>query len=103
MQSKLHGINRKEAQRKLMLYGALNNPIRLDAFFLISENPGIAFKDIAKKFKENKALIAYHLGVLKSAGLVSFTYERRGKASYSSYNLTDVGRNMLAELAKVVK
>ncbi len=93
-------IDRKEAERKLMLYGALQKPIRLDAFLLISENPGIAFNEIAKRFKErDKALVAYHLGVLKVVGLVSFTYDRKGKASYSSYNLTDLGRKILYELA----
>jgi len=96
--SKLQGISRKEAQRKLMLYGALQNRIRLDAFLLIAENPGIAFNDIAKRFKEDKALVAYHLGVLKAVKLVSFTYDRKGKASYSSYNLTDLGKKVLDEL-----
>jgi DNA-binding transcriptional ArsR family regulator len=97
--SKLQGIDRKEAQRRLMLYGTLQNPLRLDAFLLISENPGIAFNEIAKRFKEDKALVAYHLGVLKTAGLVSFTYDRKGKTSYSSYALTDAGKRILTELA----
>ncbi len=101
MVSKLQGINRQEAQRKLMLYGALNNPIRLDAFLLISENPGMAFNDIAKKFKEDKALVAYHLGVLKTVGLVNFAYERKGRTSYSSYTLTDLAKKVLDELAVI--
>ena len=101
--SKLQGISRKEAQRKLMLYGALQNRIRLDAFLLIAENPGIAFNDIAKTFKEDKALVAYHLGVLKAVKLVSFAYDRKGKASYSSYNLTDPGKKVLDELAAETK
>ena len=100
--SKLQGVDRKEALQRLMLYGALQNPLRLEAFLLISENPGMAFNDIAKRFKEDKALVAYHLGVLKTAGLVSFTYERKGKTT-SRYDLTERGKEMFRELSEATQ
>ena len=100
--SKLQRIDRKEAQRRLMVYGALHNPLRLEAFLLMSENPGMAFNDIAKRFKEDKALVAYHLGVLKTSGLVSFTYERKGKTT-SRYDLTERGKEMFRELSEATR
>lgn len=84
-----------------MRYGALQNSMRLEAFLLISEKPGVPFSEIAKKFKEDKALVAYHLGVLKAVGLVNFTYERKGRNT-SKYDLTDIGRKTARELAEAV-
>ena len=40
---------------------------------------------------------------MKAVKLVNFTYDRKGKASYSSYNLTDMGKKVLDELAAVTK
>jgi DNA-binding transcriptional ArsR family regulator len=103
MQTKLEGMDLKKAERKLMAYGTLNNPVRLKAFLLIAEQPGVAFNDIVKGLKmRNKPLAAYHLGLLKAGDLVSFTYERKGKKSYSSYNLTELGKETLRELRQAV-
>jgi len=101
--TRLKGISLAEARRKLMVYGALDTPVRLNAFFLIRDNPGMAFNEIVKEVKAKKALVAYHLGVLKATDLVTFTYERKGKASYSSYDLTELGRKVAKELAAAVK
>ena len=56
-----------------------------------------------KKVGVKDTLVAYHLGVLKSADLVGFTYERKGRTSYSKYNLTELGRHMFEELRTTVK
>lgn len=95
--TELKGPELQEAYEKLRVYGVLNNPVRLEAFFLISDNPGIKFNEIAKKIKVRKNLVAYHLGILKAAGLVTFKYERLGKAT-SSYWLTDLGKRTMGEL-----
>jgi len=99
---KLQGNDLKEARRKLMIYGALDTPVPLKAFFLIRDNPGISFKEIANQVKAKKALVAYHLAVLKASGLVTFTYERKGRST-SSYYLTDLGKKTAKELAEAVK
>jgi predicted transcriptional regulator len=85
-----------------MLYSALDTSVRLKAFLLIRDNPGIMFNEIVKEVKAKKALVAYHLGILKATDLVTFTYERRGQAT-SSYNLTDLGKKIARELAEVTK
>jgi DNA-binding transcriptional ArsR family regulator len=95
--TELKGPELQEAYEKLRVYGVLSNPIRLEAFFLISDNPGIKFNDIAKKIKARKNIVAYHLGILKAAGLVTFKYERQGKAT-SSYWLTDLGKRTMGEV-----
>src|ERR1022692_468510 len=55
----------KQAERKLFTFSSLAHPIRLRAFFLISQEPGIPFGKVAKKLavKESPSsapLIAYH-------------------------------------------
>lgn len=99
----MEGVSVKEAQRKLLTYTALDNRVRLEAFLFIAEHPGVAFKEIVKKVRAKDTLVAYHLGVLKSADLVGFTYERKGRTSYSKYNLTDLGRHVHEELRRMVK
>lgn len=93
----LEGNELKLAYEKLRVYSVLDNPIRLKAFFLISDHPGIKFNDVVSSTKVRKSLIAYHLGLLKSAGLVNFRYERRGKAT-SSYWPTELGKSTMDEL-----
>ncbi len=102
MSTKLQEIDIEEARRKLMTYEALDNITRLRAFFVIRDNPGITFNEIARAVKAKRALVAYHLGMLKVGGLVTFTYERKGKAT-SSYNLTDLGKKVAKELAEATK
>ncbi|HVC27801.1 MAG TPA: winged helix-turn-helix domain-containing protein [Nitrososphaerales archaeon] len=100
--TKLQEIDIEEARRKLMAYEGLDNITRLRAFFVIRDNPGITFNEIAKAVKAGRALVAYHLGVLKVGGLVTFTYARKGKAT-SSYNLTESGKKVAKELAAAVR
>ncbi len=100
--AKLQDLDLKEARRKLMIYGALDTPVPLKAFFLIRDNPGITFKETVKGVKAKKALVAYHLAILKATGLVTFIYERKGKST-SSYYLTDLGKKTVKELTEAIK
>ncbi len=99
MQSKLEEPSLEEAHKKLRLYTALDHSIRLRAFFLISKKPGVSFNEIRKSLNVDKGLLAYHLGILKVGGLISFEYQRKGRQT-STYNLKDAGKDMLKELAK---
>lgn len=100
--AKLQDLDLKEARRKLMIYGALDTRVPLEAFFLIRDNPGITFTEILKQVKAKKALVAYHLAVLKATGLVTFMYERKGRSS-SSYYLTELGKKVDRELTEAMK
>jgi DNA-binding transcriptional ArsR family regulator len=100
--TELKGPELKQAYEKLRVYSVLDNRVRLEAFFLISDNPGIKFNEIVKGVKVRKSLVAYHLGLLKAAGLVTFQYERNGKAT-SSYWLTDLGKGTMEELRSRIR
>ena len=102
MATKLQQLDLKEARRKLMIYGALDKPVPLEAFFQIRDKPGISFKEIVKAVKAKDSLVAYHLAAMKATGLVTFTYERKGKST-SSYYLTDLGKKTAKELAEAGK
>jgi len=95
--TELEGSDLQQAYEKLRIYSTLDNKVRLKAFFLISDNPGVRFNDVVKEVKVRKSLVAYHLGLLKSSGLVNFQYERKGKAT-SSYWLTDLGKRVMKDL-----
>ena len=87
----------EEARRKLRTYRALDNEIRLKALAVIHERPGISFNEISRKVKVERGLLAYHLGVLKAAGIVNVDYERTSKQT-SKYEATDEGRKLIQEL-----
>jgi len=97
MQSDLEGPELERARERLLVYSALDNQIRLEAFFVIARSPGISFNEIRKRLGVEKGHLAYHLGLLKASGLVSFTYERKGRVT-SRYDLTERGKAMFAEL-----
>jgi len=86
----------RETLRK---YGALDNDYRLKAFLEIYRNPGISFNEIARKLKVERSLLAYHLDVLKAAGLIALSVERESKTT-SHYTLTKEGENLLQEILK---
>ncbi len=79
--------------QKIMYYKALGNKIRLQAFHIISKQQPISFNDI------ERGLLAYHLGVLKAAGLITVEYKRSGK-EISKYSLTREGEKFLQGLTK---
>ncbi|HWM52136.1 MAG TPA: winged helix-turn-helix domain-containing protein [Thermoplasmata archaeon] len=86
-----------EVIARLRAYTALDNPIRLRAFRLIHESPGVPFSHIARRIRIESGLLAYHMGVLKAAGVVDVTYERDGR-QVTSYRLGARGDELFGEL-----
>jgi DNA-binding transcriptional ArsR family regulator len=82
---------------RLRAYTALDNPIRLRAFRLIHDSPGLPFHEIAKAVRIESGLLAYHMGVLKAAALVDVAYERDGR-QVTSYRLGARGDELFSEL-----
>src|SRR2546430_12760246 len=86
-----------EVLDRLKAYTALDNPIRLRAFRLIYESPGVPFNEIARRIRIESGLLAYHMGVLKAAGVVDVTYQREGR-QVTSYRLGARGGGLFPEL-----
>ncbi|SRR5712691_7262036 len=82
---------------RLRAYTALDNPIRLRAFRLIHDSPGVPFNEIAKHVRIESGLLAYHMGVLKAAGVVDVVYERAGR-QVTSYRLGATGEALFSDL-----
>ncbi len=82
---------------ELRMYGALDNGSRLRAYLALSESPGIGFNELARRVGLQKGLLAYHLGVLKAAGLVKVRYGRMSKET-SKYYPTGEGKRLLERL-----
>jgi DNA-binding transcriptional ArsR family regulator len=85
--------------RMLIIYSALDNEDRLKILFTIFNEPDIAFNDISKKTDIDKSSLAYHLGVLKRAGLVEMEYQKRGK-KLTKYRITEEGKKILEKVLK---
>ncbi|MEM2930800.1 MAG: winged helix-turn-helix domain-containing protein [Thermoproteota archaeon] len=86
-----------EARRRLRIYRALDNEIRLKAFLAIRRMPGASFNELARTIGIERGLLAYHLAVLKAAGIVEARYGRRSKQT-SEYTLTSEGEKLAEEL-----
>ena len=86
-----------EVARQLRAYGALDNRLRLRAYRTIHDVPEVPFNELARRLGIASGLAAYHLGVLKAAGLVDVVYARRGMAT-SRYVLTEWGERMFRDL-----
>ena len=82
---------------RLRAYTALDNPIRLRAFRVIHESPGVPFNQVARRIRIESGLLAYHMGVLRAAGVVDVTYERDGR-QVTSYRLGPRGEELFSEL-----
>src|ERR1700756_3166449 len=82
---------------RLRAFTALDNPIRLRAFRLIHDSPGVPFNEIAKTVRIESGLLAYHVGVLKAAGLADVGYEGAGR-QVTSYRLGATGEDVFPEL-----
>jgi DNA-binding transcriptional ArsR family regulator len=87
----------EEVRRQLWDYRALGNGIRLNAFLEISRQPGVSFNELSRIIGVERGLLAYHLAVLKAAGIVKVSYERRSKQT-SKYELTREGERLAQEL-----
>lgn len=93
------GLRESENVReRAMMYRVLANYERLNILITIAEhsNPGIAFNDLARETGIEKGLLAYHLGVLKSIGLIENEYQREGR-KFSRYYLTEKGLKVIKE------
>ncbi len=90
------GVDRRVLDQ-LRSYTALDNPIRLKAFRLIHDSPGVPFNEIAKYVRVDSGLLAYHMGVLKTAEIVDVTYGRQGR-QVTSYRLSPRGKELFADL-----
>jgi len=90
-----------EARQRLRLYRALDNEVRLKALKAISDKPGMSFNEVSRKVGVERGLLAYHLGILKAAGIVSVDYQRMSRET-SKYKVTQTGGELLREVfAKV--
>jgi len=87
----------RKARQRLRLYRALDNEIRLNAFLAIRRQPGVSFNRLARETWVERGLLAYHLAVLKAAGIVRAKYERRSRQT-SEYVLTREGERLAEEL-----
>ena len=96
MRRKLRPLTAFEAEQ-LMVYGALDNPTRLLAYEVLYDEPDISFNTLARRLGVKTGLAAYHLAVLKAAGLVEFRYARRSRAT-SLYRLTAFGERWYRRL-----
>jgi DNA-binding transcriptional ArsR family regulator len=83
----------------LIIYSALDNEDRLKILFTIFNEPDISFNDISKKTDIDRSALAYHLGVLKRAGLVEMECQKRGK-KLTKYRITEEGKKILKKVLK---
>ncbi len=86
-----------EVARQLRAYGALDNPTRLRAYRIIHDNPEVSFNELSRRLGVATGLAAYHVGILKAAGLVDVAYARSGVAT-SRYALTGWGQEIFENL-----
>ncbi|MGQ4892728.1 MAG: hypothetical protein ACP6IP_09625 [Candidatus Njordarchaeia archaeon] len=87
--------------------GALNNKYRLAIMLLLEKNKKLSFTEIHKKLVENglilsKPQLAYHLGILTSARLVTNRYQRKNK-TLTEYKLSQIGKKVLEIAKKTMK
>jgi len=80
-----------------MIYRALDNRTRLLAYEILHDEPDLPFNEIARRLGMKTGLAAYHLAILKAAGLVEFRYLRRSKET-SRYRLTKYGERWYRKL-----
>jgi len=90
-------MDNKKIKEMLKILRALDNDTRLKILAVLQAEPNLSFNDIARKTGIERGALAYHLGVLKRAGLVELKYERRSK-KITQYRLTDKARDVLAKL-----
>jgi hypothetical protein len=67
----------------------------------IRKRPGVSFNELAKVLDIESGLLAFHVGVLKSANLVDVDYGRAGK-NLSAYTLSARGEKAYSSLLSAV-
>ncbi|UCH89578.1 MAG: helix-turn-helix transcriptional regulator [Thermoplasmata archaeon] len=78
------------------LYRQLDQPIRRKIINILQASGPQSFKMLSETLEMDRAALAYHLRVLKSANLVENYYENQsGSKTYSYYKLSDFSRWLL--------
>lgn len=89
--------------KKSLQLRALSHDIRLTLLYLIFREGPIKPSEIQEYIDIPSNKLAYHLGVLKDAGLVINRYVKRSKEGYSEYSCTDDAKRYLAALGVKAK
>ncbi|MEM0313263.1 MAG: winged helix-turn-helix domain-containing protein [Candidatus Bathyarchaeia archaeon] len=92
----------QDLRKLLTAYSILDNDYRLNILFTVADEPELSFNDIARKTGIEKALLAYHIGVLKHVGLVEMEYQKRSR-KLTKYKLTEEGKKILEKLKQMEK
>jgi DNA-binding transcriptional ArsR family regulator len=82
---------------RLKAYRALEHPVRLKAYIAIHDEPDVSFNKLAKKLSISSGLAAYHVAVLRAAGLVDVDYVRRSRET-SEYRLSEKGKEVYRDV-----
>ncbi len=82
---------------RLKAYRALEHPIRLKAYIAIHDEPDLSFNRLIRKLSISSGLAAYHIGVLRVAGLIDVEYVRKSRET-SEYRLSETGREVYRDL-----
>lgn len=110
---KAKSINELDVNERLEIHAALTHDVRKKILEFIPDNSGVSFLEINKVFNLNPVTLAYHLKILKKAGLIIsepekdvfdlFTKEKSellkepnigDELKYYKYYKTDLGRQV---------
>ncbi len=82
---------------RLKVYRALEHLVRLKAYIAIHDEPDVSFNKLAKKLNISSGLAAYHMAVLRAAGLIDVDYVRRSRET-SEYRLSEKGKKVYKDV-----
>lgn len=78
---------------------ALNDDFRLAIFFVLLKNGDLSFTQIMNELeipRKDSSTLSHHLKILEKGGLIKNEYAKKeGLGSYSFYNLTEFGEDIL--------
>lgn len=74
------------------IFDSLSNPIRMDILLIIS-NKNLTAGEIASHFKLEKAIISYHLSLLKKSKLIT-------DSRYKNYIYYSINRDTFVEVIR---
>jgi len=81
---------------RLKIHAALTHETRLKLLRTLEARNPLSFTELKKAYSLNPNTLAYHLKVLEYSGLLHSTYEKDpGKRQYSTYRITELGKEML--------
>ncbi len=83
---------------ELVTYRALGNDTRLKVLLGVADAK-LSFNDLARKLRIERGLLAYHVAVLKSAGLIENSIEKRHRGrKFSLYSITSRAFDLMQKL-----